>query len=299
MRCAQKGLECMYDLEPLSAPVGKTDQLPVFTFNPSTCNSPGYCVFKPLSFRDPGIDPAICSPRHEDNLEIIIQGYQSVPGLISEGKPALFIHPKLRMHNNYIHSAIFGEPAENYTSYECLKRLAQTKFDTLPAEDALTALQALIIYLATLLFSSDSLLQEGAEKYVNVMYGWTQVILDSAQAKTPRKSPWQEWLFGESVRRTIFMSYGLIMALSSFKYGYCSNWLFLESLPFDKRAGLWMAESPQAWIAAAGANNGEEVGEQLHSFHGFAEDMKGSHRNFCDDRFLVLLECVHNGVTKE
>ncbi len=154
----------------------------------------------------------------------------------------------------------------------------------MPVKEALTALQALLVYLATSLFSSDQSERKNAERFLDVLSEWTQTLLSSAQTRMPRnQSPWQDWLFGESVRRTIIMSYALSLTLSSFSYGYCSNWLFVESLPFDRRAGLWMAESPQAWIATAQSRNGEEVGERLSPFHEFAEHLDGSDFTFCGD----------------
>lgn len=295
-RCAQKGLECVYDLEPLNAPTGQTTKLPKLSINPSNGDSPGYCIMKSLKFRVSDNDPAICRPGHEDSLEIMRLGYLSVPDLVRAGKPAVFIHPKLQLHGNYNHFASFGEIGKGRVSYESFKRLLQIDFKTVPIKEALTALQALLVYLATFLFFSGQTEQTDAETFLDALSEWTQTLLASAQTRMPRnQSPWQEWLFGESIRRTIIGSYGISMALSSFKYGYCSNWLFLESLPFDKRAGLWMAESPQAWIAAARARNGEEVGERLNSFHEFAEHLNGSDLNFCGDMFLALIAVSHNG----
>lgn len=92
------------------------------------------------------------------------------------------------------------------------------------------------------------------------------------------------------------MAYVLNLSVASYKYSYCSNWLFIESLPFDARCGLWMAESPQAWIAAAHARCGEEVGERLNSYHEFAESWKGRTPDFCGDVFLGLVTFVHNGL---
>ncbi|KAF4634062.1 hypothetical protein G7Y89_g4039 [Cudoniella acicularis] len=294
-RCAQKGLECIYDLEHLNAPTGQPEKLPKFSFNSSNCDSPGYCVMKTLKFRASDIDPAICRPGHEDALEIIRLGYQSVPDLVRAGKPAVFVHPKLQLHSNYNHFAAW-ETGKGGVSNESFKRLIQINVKTVPVKEALTALQALLVYLATSLSSSGQAEQINADKFLNVLSEWTQALLASAQTRMPRnQSPWQEWLFGESVRRTILMSYTLSLALSGFKYGYCSNWLFVESLPFDKRVGLWMAESPQAWIAAARARTGEEVGERLNSFHEFAENLDGSDHNFCGDMFLALLAFGHNG----
>jgi hypothetical protein len=92
------------------------------------------------------------------------------------------------------------------------------------------------------------------------------------------------------------MAYALNMSVIGYKYGYCSNWLFLESLPFDARPGLWMAESPQAWVSVARARSGEEVGERLNSYHEFAEAYRGQTPDFCGDVFLTLAAFAHIGI---
>ncbi len=286
----------MYDLEPLNVPVRRREELPQFSFNPLMCDSPGYCVMKTLKFHASGIDPAICGPGHEDALKLISLGFRPVPGLVKAGKPAVFVHPKLQLHGSCNHFAPFVEAGKDGVNYESFERLLRIDIETVPVAEALTALQALLVYLATFLFSSVQAEQENAESLLNVLSEWTQTLLASAQARTPpNQSPWQEWLLGESLRRTIIMSYALSLSLYSFKYGYCSNWLFVESLPFDKRAGLWMAESPQAWIAAARARTGDEVGEQLNSFHEFAGNRIGSDPHFGGDTFLALCISAHNG----
>jgi hypothetical protein len=92
------------------------------------------------------------------------------------------------------------------------------------------------------------------------------------------------------------MAYVLNMAVFGYNHGYCSNWLYMEALPFDARPGLWMAGSPQAWIAAAHAKLGEEVGERLNSYHEFAEAGRGQEPDLCGDLFLALVISAHNGL---
>ncbi|RDW75409.1 hypothetical protein BP6252_06551 [Coleophoma cylindrospora] len=288
-RCAQKGLGCTYDLEPLKAP----------TRPPLDKDSSGYCIMKTFKSPASSIDPAICRPGNEGTLEFVRLGYLSVPGLVRAGKPAVFVHPKLQLHDSYNHFAALGEAGKGGLSYESFKSLIEINVKTVPVREALTALQALLVYLATFLFSSSQVDQSRAENYLNVLSEWTQNLLESARARMPQhQSPWQEWLFGESVRRAIILSNMLSLLLYSFRYGYCSRWLFLESLPFDRRAGLWMAESPQAWIAAARVRTGEEVGERLNSLHEFAESCDGSDPDFGGDMFLALLTLGHNGARR-
>ncbi|SPO06617.1 uncharacterized protein DNG_09307 [Cephalotrichum gorgonifer] len=297
-RCAQKGLECTYDLEPLrTASASPPDEAYAHKFNPSNGPDPGYCVMKTVRTR-PYIDPEICDPGNADVLGLIRQGFLTVPGLVRAGDPSTFVHPKLQLHAGYDHfAALIRETGKIGMSLEGLAGLIQLDIRSAPVPEVLTALQALLIYLATFLYSPDPYGRSVAEGCLVVLSEWTQTLYESARAGMPRnQSPWQDWLFGESARRTIVMAYALNMALSATKDGYCSNWLFFESLPFDSRAGLWMAKSPQAWIAAAGAKSGGEVGEKLNSYHEFAERAAGgTEGDFCGDVFLRLLEYYHNG----
>ena len=317
-RCFQKGLDCQYDLEPLNVPTihdqqSEKSKPPTFSFNPLNCDSPGYCILKTLKMRirtGSDIDPAICKPGHMDSLELLRFGFLSVPDQLALGKPSIFVHPKLQVHGHghgdYDYFAGLRSNAANGSAggvYEKFENLIQLDVKTMSIKEILSAIQALLVYMAMIiLYSSHSQEQEETpekEKFLNILNEWTQTLLMSMQPResSSSSSPWQEWLFGESVRRTIFMSYALKLGLSSFKYGYCSNWLFIESLPFDGRAGLWMAESPQAWIAAARVKTGEEVGEQLCSVHEFAmSHMHDSGKfDFIGDSFLSLVLRSHNG----
>jgi hypothetical protein len=172
----------MYDLEPLNAPTGQP------SFDPSNCDSPGYCIMKTLKYRASDIDLAICRPGYEDALylDVIRLGYRSIPDLISAGKPAVFVHPKLQLHGNYNHFAAFAETGRGGASYESFKHLIQIDVKKAPVKEALTALQALLVYLATFLFSSDQAEQTNAEKSLNILSEWTQTLLASAQTRMPR-----------------------------------------------------------------------------------------------------------------
>lgn len=290
-RCIQRGLECIYDLEPMVH--GEPERLPRLSFNPSNCDSPGYCIMKTLKFRPCYIDPSVCAPGHEDAMEIIRMAYQPVLGLVRAGTPAVFVHPKLHSYSENRYFSDLGQTAPNHGSLECLIRL---DVKTIPVQEALVALQALLIYFANMFFYTGEAAQSNTVELLDILLGWTYALLASAKTRLPRgQSPWQNWLLSESIRRTIFMSYILILAITGFKYGYCSNWLFTESLPFDERAGLWMAESPQAWIAAAHVRSGREVGERLCSFHEFAEKVNRAETSFCGDIFMTLIAYGHNG----
>ncbi|KAL4974468.1 hypothetical protein BDW66DRAFT_87987 [Aspergillus desertorum] len=278
----------MYDLEPWSAPAAQLGESPKFNWNPSICGTPGYCLIKRVRTRPCDIDPAVCQPGHADALEVLRLGYQSVTGLVRARKPALFVHPKLHLHDTYNHFAGLVETERDGTS-QSFNRLVELDINVVPIKETLTALQALIIHLATFALNGQNI-----EDFLYLLVKWSQALLASAQTRLPPDpSPWQTWLFGESVQRTIIMAYALAMTVNSFTNGYCTYWMFLESLPFDRRAGLWMAESPQAWIAAAGVRFGEEVGEQLISFHEFGQSQAGADEYFRGDTFLGLVAISH------
>ena len=251
-----------------------------------------------IKLRDSNDELKNCRHGHKPAEELIRFAYQSIPKLVKAGKPAVFVHPKLHLHTSYDYEFALAESWKAGVSNEDLDHLFRTNITAVSVDEALIALQVLLIYLSKLLFSSaqadaDQIV---VKKLLSLLSTWTQVLLASAQTRTPKsKSLWQEWLFGESVRRTIIMSYALFLSQSKSESGYCFDWLFVESLPFDRRPGLWMAESPQAWIAAARTRTGEEVGEVLSSLHEFAENHDGSDGHFCGDMFFNLVTHGHNG----
>ncbi|KIW13079.1 hypothetical protein PV08_08266 [Exophiala spinifera] len=296
-RCSQKNLDCVYDLEPLNAPATEFDKVRAFGFKLSNYHALGRCIIKRLKSGTAGIDPAICYPGSQNVTEITRLGFDTVPELVSARRPASFVHPGLQVPDINNHVTALMERGARGVNSESFKCLMQVDIKLVSPQEALTAVQALLVHLAASSFSSAPAEQEEAELCLNILSEWTQHLFACFDAGMPKcQSPWQDWLLGESVRRTVFMAYTLNLSVTGYKYGYCPNWLFMESLPFDHRPGLWMAESPQAWIASAHARCGEEVGEQLKSYHEFAEACHGQTPDFGGDPFLTLLAFAHNGL---
>ncbi|VUC32279.1 unnamed protein product [Clonostachys rosea] len=296
-RCVQKGLDCVYDLDHLNTTNDHSGQTSDFWLKLKDHDRLGHCLLRMSQSCAPGIDPHIGYPGKQEPYEYIRLGYASIPDIMKEKKPALFIHPKLQLHSTHAkHLAGLIRSGVDDVTFQDFMRLTQLDITTIPIQETLTACQALIIYLATYIFSPEESERKGAESSLDVLSKWTDNLYTSALTCQPNgRSPWQQWLFCESVRRTIVSSYAFFMLLDNFRLGYCTNWLFLESLPFDKRPGLWMASSAQAWIAAAGARTGSDVGERLSSVHEFAESYVGSDPGFCGDIFMIMLAISHNG----
>ena len=198
-RCSHRNLECVYDLEPLSAPPTESEKLLTFGFNLSNCNSLGVCIIRTLKLGAPDMDPAICAPGHENALEITRLGFDTVPELIRAGKPALFVHPKLQLPGICNHFTALVEREAKGVSCESFKRLVQIDIKTVPPKEALTALQALLVHLAASIFSSLPTEQEEADRSLSILSEWTQTLLACVDAGMPKsQSPWQDWLLGES-----------------------------------------------------------------------------------------------------
>ena len=79
-----------------------------------------------------------------------------------------------------------------------------------------------------------------AEKRQRLLYVWTRKLWLMAPSVLPSSlTQRQAFLLAESVRRTIIVS-GEIQALyHAVKYGWIEHNIFLDSLPFERRAWLW------------------------------------------------------------
>ncbi|KAF1966860.1 hypothetical protein BU23DRAFT_592932 [Bimuria novae-zelandiae CBS 107.79] len=298
-RCVQRGLTCVYDLQPLSGIDTQNKCSAGQLLTGPGFDTIGYCVLNRAEvynkvFGD-SLDPAFCPPGHNEAQELIEQCFLRVPELFTSIQPAVFIHPKLQIRKGVSHVDLIQVPLDGVMPHRELEILADIDIGTVSLEEHLTALQALLVFTAPLLVSEQPIKQERAEPWLKIAEVWTQYLLSIASVDAlSGRTPWQQWLFAESIRRTIVMAYTLICCFNAWKYGYCSNWLLLESLPFDTRPGLWMAETPQAWIAAAGAGTGQQVGTQLTSVHEFSIKMKSMDSTFCGDVFLSMIAMAHN-----
>lgn len=200
IRCSQKNLECVYDLEPLKPSPTESEKLFSFGFNLADNDTLGVCIMRTLKLQASDIDPAICDRGRDNALEVIRLGFDTVPEFIRKGKPASFVHPKLQLPGIYNHFSSLVEKGEKGVTSEGFKRLIQIEIKTVSLKEVLTALQALLIHLAASIFSSFPTEQEEADKSLGILPEWTQTLLAHVDAGMPKsQSPWQDWLLGESM----------------------------------------------------------------------------------------------------
>ena len=88
------------------------------------------------------------------------------------------------------------------------------------------------------------------------------------------------WLIAESIRRSMFAAIFVRGIWYMLQSGYCHFEPFLESLPFDPRAGLWESSSEQEWLSIVQ----ERVGNsKLKSWHEFTEGSARTHLKVDED----------------
>ena len=199
IRCSRKNLRCVYDLEPLRAPPTESEKLLAFGFDRTSWGPLGLCIMKALEFRVADMDPAVCIPGHNRPLEITRIGFDTVPEIIRAGKPASFVHPKLRFAgvNNHFTTLVQNEPRG--VGSENFKHLIRIDITTITLKEALTALQALLVHLAASFFSPVADERVVADATHNILFEWMQALLKCVDAGIPKThSAWQDWLLGES-----------------------------------------------------------------------------------------------------
>jgi hypothetical protein len=126
--------------------------------------------------------------------------------------------------------------------------LVQQDYKEANLQELLAALQALILFHIIQLFDGDIRQRSLAEQNMDTLRAWT-VQLKVRATELPPPFTWQEWIFEESVRRTVIFSLMLDGLFSTLKKGYCSNVKGLNILPFASKISLWEAGTAASWLA--------------------------------------------------
>jgi len=131
--------------------------------------------------------------------------------------------------------------------------------------EQLAALQALILYQIICLFDGDIRLRADAEKADSILTSWTQqlkrrmqpvnaALLDdlttALSSGEMTGNSWQSWIFAESLRRTVIISYTLQGLYSFLKNGWDNSHHEFQNLSFYAQTELWLAPSDYAWRSA-------------------------------------------------
>ncbi|KAL4876214.1 hypothetical protein BJY04DRAFT_200364 [Aspergillus karnatakaensis] len=121
---------------------------------------------------------------------------------------------------------------------------------------------------------------------------WAQAPIQLPNSLSPRKA----WLMGETVRRTIIISFVLRSVYSMLKRGYSVRTPFIDALPFDLRTVLWDDVFAQ-WnggLDEVEARDGTESMVSLYQYSAMLES--GAVHGISEFGGLVLAACRGIGV---
>ena len=120
-------------------------------------------------------------------------------------------------------------------------------------EDELASVQALIMYQIIRLFDGDIRQRGIAEAQFQILDSWAMSLRQRGEFEIPlsnQSSPYRDWLFIESVRRTVLMSIFLKGIYYAIKNGFCDQVPAMQGLPLTVKGELWEAKSESDWMLA-------------------------------------------------
>lgn len=183
---------------------------------------------------------------------------------LNEGK-APFLHPKLYaagmpvpLQDAYAACAIYSTKTEqnSFVAFTVIESKANELLrspnqGSWTSKDLLAAVQALLIFQFIRLFDGDIRQRAQAEKAEPVLEAWTGQLVERTieeRSYTAETAPsWSSWVFGESARRTIAMSFIVAGVYSLVKLGYCTLGAQVSANSFTAQRHLWEAQSALAW----------------------------------------------------
>ena len=108
-RCSKKGLDCRYELEPLTKSPGFVHK-PNQVLDDLPGKSPIHCLLNRDLESDHQTAPLfLCSkPNVREGIEYVVSTLSSIPRQVLNNKPSVFIHPRIRHSegNRWLSTAI-------------------------------------------------------------------------------------------------------------------------------------------------------------------------------------------------
>ncbi|KAL3418329.1 hypothetical protein PVAG01_10045 [Phlyctema vagabunda] len=131
---------------------------------------------------------------------------------------------------------------------EALITASETDFWTV--DNVLLSLQALILYQIIRIFDGNAQQMLGAEQHFKLLGAWTDRLrqcYSEAEQSSLFRTPYEQWVLLESIRRTILTSVLLRGVYAILKTGYCDQVPLLEVLPVSTHGGMWKMAETNWW----------------------------------------------------
>lgn len=216
------------------------------------------CVHRPA-------DLPIVRTLDQASTEYLVGVMRSFSTTFAQSRETLFLHPRLYGRASLpaplrtIHR-ICALPRQAGRAFDVsLSQLLQGQASRLlrigvqshSFDELLVCVQGLVLVQSIRLFGADDSYRKDAERDNVGLRRLTHRLWRQAPTSLPlTMSLWQAWLVGESVRRTILVSYILQTSYCLHKDGFSVHTLFSETLPFDLRKNLWNLSTAEAWELA-------------------------------------------------
>ena len=290
-RCLTRGVQCTYvglsthqrKSQPLPAPGNPTN---VETSSESSSSPFGPVLSDALSFSPPQLTvnptrlifpPSLSETLFPDiafldkwSTSRLLQSIKSFPRMFAQHRTTPFIHPRLyggrlpgTIQDAFAASASYcmKSPETEDMVFQILEtkgaQIALQDPQSLPVEDLLAAVQALMLLYTMQLFDGDVRQRSIAEQGLDILRAWTLEL--QMRATNPWIPPsWEAWIFAESARRTIILSIMIEQIYSTLKTGFCTLVPTLSILPFTPGAALWNASTYSSWVRESG-HKGSDV----------------------------------------
>jgi hypothetical protein len=202
-----------------------------------------------------------------DRVVYCVQQLKSYPKMLLTRGGTPFIHTEMYnedipmpqvIQEAYSICALYLSRTERTTN--CILRIIESKANqiiasaiSLTISEQLASLQALCLFQIIRLFDGDIRQRAMAEQQEHLLTDWATQLQHRTQS-SPRSNSqsynWFEWIFDESIRRTLIMAWMVHGVYMILKQGYCYYFEVVTSLPFTAQAALWNASSSYHWETA-------------------------------------------------
>ncbi|KIW68848.1 hypothetical protein PV04_04768 [Phialophora macrospora] len=313
-RCVARGLQCTYDLEPVTnmgtqslerhpstqyaRSIFPCAWMPVRTMLFDSAGAAHKAIvefFTPL--RCEGNPPVLANP---SLLALVTERFlKTIPQLTFQQQSTFYVHRQILLAGaSFVGLGPWDDrpqPVLSPTFLDTVQgHLLTLDIESSTFEHFLAAFHYLVAVLLARTLDAHQNRGEIPHLLRDLWTKWRERLC----AKLPRTlssdlSAWQAWYTAESARRSLLCVIFIDGMLEVADKGYCSYRPLVESLPFDARTGLWEAETEEEWLAAVAAHGNTH--SSLVSWAEFIESGSMKPRSEYDGAFQRMLLVIHFG----
>ncbi|KIW89485.1 uncharacterized protein Z519_09641 [Cladophialophora bantiana CBS 173.52] len=277
-RCAERGLPCSYDLEPVTNLETKSSRQPHPTTQ-SACQPVPPVIFDSVASAHEAAVRSYTSGGHEmlpvmanpDTVFLVVERHlKSIPLLTFQQRSTPYIHCQVLLASKRT-SADLGLPEVdssrpisglNTAFLQTMQQhLLSLEIEQLTFTEFLSAFHELAAILLSFILKLDRSSRKAQlpQIVLDLWKTWTRHLhMTLPQTLSSNLSAWHAWCIAESTRRTLLYIILIDGMVEVAQQGYCHYRPLVESLPFDARTGIWEADAEEEWQAAVAAHGGLE-----------------------------------------